>query len=130
MSVLDPRGVPTPGAPVQILPPSSSMGAIDDAQFQRVMAGSSIASKYANAVDRQSAYEMLRQRMSSSAATAPEPSERDTEAPAPAKRGGAREEKSMLDEVLGSRAMKNAANQAVRSLVREGMRGLFGMLKK
>jgi len=48
----------------------------------------------------------------------------------PAKRGGAREEKSMLDEVLGSRAMKNAANQAVRSLVREGMRGLFGMLKK
>jgi hypothetical protein len=39
-------------------------------------------------------------------------------------------EKSVLADVMGSRVVKNAANQAVRSIVREGLRGLFGMLKR
>ena len=123
VSVLDPRGVPTPGAPVQILVPSSSMGAVDDAQYRQTLASSAVAPKYATAIDRESAHEMLQKRMV--AAAEPEPAE------APRPRGRkASEDKSVLDEVMGSRAMKNAANQAVRSLVREGMRGLFGMLKR
>jgi DNA helicase HerA-like ATPase len=116
VSVLDPRGVPTPGAPVQILPPSSSMGAVDDAQYQQTLAASAIAPKYATAVDRESAHEMLQKRIA--AAAEPEPP-----------RGGGRKEKSVIEEVMTSRVMKNATNQAVRSLVREGMRGLFGILK-
>jgi DNA helicase HerA-like ATPase len=131
VSVLDPHGVPTPGAPVQILPPSSSMTAIDDGQFQRVAAASVVGPKYASAVDRESAYEMLRGRIASAAGDSPSQSSarRAESQPAPS-RGRAHEETSVLKDVLGSRVVKNAANQAVRSIVREGLRGLFGMLKR
>jgi DNA helicase HerA-like ATPase len=128
VSVLDPRGVPTTGAPVQILPPSSSMGAIDESRYAQTIAASPIASKYATAIDRESAHEILQKRLASAAAAPPEP-----QAPPPQPRATRSakpvEEKSVFTEVMTSRVMKNATNQAVRSLVREGMRGIFGMLK-
>jgi DNA helicase HerA-like ATPase len=125
VSVLDPRGIPTVAAPVQILPPSSSMSAIDDASYQQVMSSSAIAAKYANAIDRESAHEILKKKLE-----APEPEPEPERAPRATRATKVREEKSIVEEVMTSRVMKNATNQAVRSLVREGMRGLFGMLKR
>jgi len=122
VSILDPRGVPTLGAPVQILPPSSSMGAIDDGQYQQVLAASAIAPKYATSVDRESAHELLQKRLAAATPDAPPPSHPSASKP--------RAEKSAFEDVMSSRVVKNAANQAVRSLVREGLRGLFGMLKR
>src|SRR5204862_36603 len=59
VSVLSPKGVPTPTAAVQILPPSSSMGTLDETGYQQVMTASSIARKYATPIDRESAHEIL-----------------------------------------------------------------------
>jgi len=129
VSVLDPRGIPTAGAPVQILPPSSSMSAIDDAQYRQLLASSAIAPKYATSIDRESAHEMLQKRLAAAAVAEPDPAP----APPPARARATKQaapEKSTFEEVMGSRVVKNAANQAVRSLVREGIRGIFGMLKR
>ncbi|HEX2060007.1 MAG TPA: helicase HerA-like domain-containing protein, partial [Thermoanaerobaculia bacterium] len=49
VTVLDPKGIPTAVANVQILAPCSSMSAIDDAQYQRVIAASQLAPKYSMA---------------------------------------------------------------------------------
>jgi uncharacterized protein len=140
ISVLDPRGVPTAGAPVQILPPSSSMSAIDESGYQQALAASAVVSKYAMSIDRESAHEMLQKRMAEAAAAPPEPEGwepppawefKPPRSRAPrAREPRPRQEKSAFEGVMGSRVMKNAANQAVRSLVREGMRGIFGMLKR
>ncbi len=125
VSVLDPRGIPTPAAPVQILPPSSSMSAVDDSVYQQVLAASSLTPKYANAIDRESAHEILQKKIAASAAEQP------AEAPAPRAQRGARaaQPKSMIGEVLSSRAVRGAANQAARTVTQQVVRGLFGLLK-
>src|SRR5215212_2028887 len=59
VTVLDSRGVPTPVAVAQILPPASSMTAIEDAAYAETIGRSKIAARYENAVDRDSAREIL-----------------------------------------------------------------------
>ena len=73
VTVLDPKGVPTPVAAGQVLAPCSSMGAIDDAQYARVMAASPLAPKYATPINRDSAHEILQRKLQSSAQAEPEP---------------------------------------------------------
>jgi len=62
VTVLDPKGVPTPVAAAQVLAPCSFMGAIDDAQYARVMAASALATKYATPINRESAHEILQRK--------------------------------------------------------------------
>src|ERR1051325_6996159 len=66
VTVLDPRGIPTAVAVGQILPPSSSMTAIDDATYASVLARSELASKYEEAIDRESAKEILAKKLAAS----------------------------------------------------------------
>ncbi len=144
VSVLDPRGVPTAVAVAQILPPSSSMTAIDEAAYASVLAHSPLAPKYEEAIDRESAREILARKLAASseqeeAEEAPqrvsfgapvrftpaknvEPprtrSRASASRPAPARR---RQEKGLVEEVLGSAAAKQVGKQVVREL--------FGLLK-
>ena len=59
VSVLDEKGVPTVVEQVDIVPPQSHIGAIEDDLRAQLMDISSLKSKYAEAVDAQSAYELL-----------------------------------------------------------------------
>ena len=63
VTVLSPRGVPTPLAATRILAPDSLMGPIDAVQFQGRIALSPLTAKYAAVVDRESAYEMISARV-------------------------------------------------------------------
>jgi len=143
VSVLDPKGIPTQVANVQILAPSSSMTAIDDAQYQRVLAASPIASKYATPFNRESAHEILQRKLEESAAAAPRedagrrdegddfewrqtPARRKS---APARRS-TRQPKSVIEQALGSRMAQNVARQATRTVTQSIVRGIFGMLKR
>jgi len=123
VTVLDPRGVPTPVASTQILPPASLMTAIAENEYAQAIAPSSLASKYAHAIDRESAHEILQKKISHSVEDV-QPAQRSSgraAAPAPPK--------GMLEEVLNSRIGKNVANQVARSVTQQVMRGIFGMLK-
>ena len=70
VTVLSPRGVPTPLAATRILPPDSLMAPLPPADLQARIAGSLIATKYATAVDRDSAHEMISARLASAHAAA------------------------------------------------------------
>jgi DNA helicase HerA-like ATPase len=132
VSVLSPRGVPTAVAPVQILPPSSSMSALDDASFAAASSTSQLATKYATAVDRESAHEILQKKLAG-AAQAPAPAaptapQRTSATPRTSTRQR-KEDPSVFSEVMGSRMAQNVARQAARTVTQQVIRGIFGMLR-
>ena len=59
VTVLSETGAPTPVAWTRLRPPTSLMAQLDPAEQARQVQASSIATKYAQAVDRESAYEKL-----------------------------------------------------------------------
>jgi DNA helicase HerA-like ATPase len=63
VTVLSPRGVPTPLAATRLLPPDSLMGPLDEAGFRHRIATSAFASKYGATVDRDSAHERITARL-------------------------------------------------------------------
>jgi len=128
VTVLDPKGVPTLVASAQILAPSSSMSSVDDAQYQRTIASSSIAAKYATTINRESAHEMLQKKLEASTAAEPEPPAA-REGRSKSRRISARPPKTFVEEALGSRMAQNVARQATRTVTQSIVRGIFGMLK-
>ena len=56
VSVLNPKGVPTPVAITQIVAPSSAMTALDEGGYQQALSASALAPKYSTAIDRESAH--------------------------------------------------------------------------
>lgn len=63
VTVLSPKGVPTPLAATRLVPPDSLMAAVDDATRAQLIAGGGLAAKYAQAVDRESAHEIITKRL-------------------------------------------------------------------
>jgi DNA helicase HerA-like ATPase len=70
ITVLSPRGVPTPLAATRLVPPDSMMAALDPAAFQAIVAASPLTTKYGMSIDRQSAHEIIPARIQSAAAAA------------------------------------------------------------
>ena len=62
VSFLDEKGVPTPAKKITVLPPQSSMNAIDAATMDHAVKASLLYAKYATPVDNFSAYEFLLRR--------------------------------------------------------------------
>jgi DNA helicase HerA-like ATPase len=59
VTVLSPKGIPTPLAATRLLPPDSLMAALPDADLQARIAASPFRAKYGQTIDRQSAYEII-----------------------------------------------------------------------
>jgi hypothetical protein len=59
VTVLSPRGVPTPLAATRLLPPDSLMAALDPAGQAQLRAGSLLQARYGQRTDPQSAHEIL-----------------------------------------------------------------------
>ena len=116
------------------------MASIDDAQYQRVIGSSELARKYATAINRESAHEILQKKLDQSS----EAEEVDDRPVAPdededfawrkAKKPAARR---TATRTSSSRPRQSTAekmvNRAVQTVAREGMkevrRGLMGVLK-
>jgi DNA helicase HerA-like ATPase len=65
VTVLTPKGIPSPLAATRLVPPDSSMSALDPAAFQGLVAAGSLKAKYGTTVDRESAHEMITARIQS-----------------------------------------------------------------
>jgi DNA helicase HerA-like ATPase len=63
VTVLSPRGVPTPLAPTRLLPPDSLMAALPPDEFQRRIQAGALYATYATPIDRQSAHEIITARL-------------------------------------------------------------------
>jgi DNA helicase HerA-like ATPase len=72
VTVLSPKGVPTPLAATRLLPPDSLMAALPDADLQARIASATLRAKYGQTVDRQSAYEIITGRIAAAKAAAAE----------------------------------------------------------
>src|SRR6185437_11015415 len=70
VAVLTPKGIPSPLAAARLMPPDSSMDAMDPAAFQGLVAAGSLKGKYGTLIDRQSAHEIITGRIQAAQAAA------------------------------------------------------------
>jgi DNA helicase HerA-like ATPase len=73
VSVLSPRGVPTPLAATMLGPPDSLMDAVDATTRDALIAAGSLRAKYAETIDRESAHELITARLAGVKEAAGEP---------------------------------------------------------
>ena len=83
VSFLDEKGTPNVVERALVCPPRSQIGAITPEQRKQIIASSLVAGVYEQAVDRESAYELLQARAGQAAAATPAPAPSPTQAPAP-----------------------------------------------
>ena len=130
VTVLDPRGVPTPVVATRLIPPSSRMGPLTPEELQADIQQSDFLAEYGKAVDRESAREMLQARLTkavppSQAAppSSPSPSAPDPR-PGPTQRGGG----ISTGAKIGAAVVTALGSTVARSIGRELVRGMMGML--
>ncbi len=156
VTVMDPDGAPTPVAWTRMRAPQSLMAPTPDAVLQPGIAASSLMAKYGQAIDRDSAQEMLARKLQAGAeeaererqekeaavqaeAEAKARAKADAEAQAQAERDARvanrttssgtrsrRPEKSMVQEITGSTAFRQFARTAGREIVRS----IFGTARR
>ncbi len=83
VTVLSPYGIPTPLAATRLLPPDSLMAALPDADLQARVAASPFRAKYGQAIDRQSAYEIITGKIEAARAAAAEQAAQQAQAAGP-----------------------------------------------
>ena len=75
VTVLSPRGIPTPLAATRIIPPDSLMAALDQLVFRQMVAASPLQTKYGMPIDRQSAHEIITGRIAAARTAAAQAAE-------------------------------------------------------
>ncbi len=70
VTVLSPKGVPTPLAATRLVPPDSRMAPLAEPEIAQVVAASALATRYGETVDRESAHEIITARLSNARAAA------------------------------------------------------------
>jgi DNA helicase HerA-like ATPase len=132
ISTLDEKGVPTMVDRAFVVPPVSKIGPVSPEQRQELINGSLVAGIYDNAVDRESAFEILKAkadaRMAQEAeAKATEEAEKQAaaEAKAAAKASGGRRTDT-LAESLGKSVARSVGSSLGRQIVRGVLGSIFG----
>jgi hypothetical protein len=118
ITVLDAKGRPTPVVAARLIPPASRMAPLSPEELQADIRQSDLLAEYGQAVDRESARELLAKRMAG------------TEAPAEA------QQETRQGRGVGKTAAKAAGVAVIgaltstigRTVGREVVRGLFGLL--
>jgi DNA double-strand break repair helicase HerA and related ATPase len=118
VTALTPHGVPTPPFATRLIPPASRMGPLSEAEMAQRLAASAQMRKYAQAVDRESAREMLAARSVPPVAAPPTPSPkpRAPSGPAPT-RGTAKPAPGAFEQILKSPVVRTVAGQLTRGLL-------------
>ncbi len=125
VTVLDPRGVPTPVVAARLIPPCSRMAPLSPEELQADIRQSDLLAEYGKTIDRESAREMLAARL------APPPTPVGP-GPAPAREsapsgGGSRGGMSTTAKI-GSAVVAALGTTVARTVGRELVRGVLGML--
>jgi DNA double-strand break repair helicase HerA and related ATPase len=121
VTVLDARGTPTPVVATRLIPPASRMAPLTPEELQADIRQSDLLAEYGQAVDRESARELLAERMARTEAPA------STETPPGAPARGGRAGKTAA-QVAGGALVGALSSTIGRTVGREIVRGLFGLL--
>jgi uncharacterized protein len=117
VTVLSENGAPTPVAWTRLRPPRSLMGTIGEDAIRQAAEASELHGKYGKTVDRESAYEMMAEKLA-------KPADQPEEHAEPRKRQ--RDEPGVLEQVMGNTAVRSFLRSAAGALGRELTRGMFG----
>lgn len=120
VSALNEKGIPTPLVHSMMAPPQSRMDILNDSEMQALIHASKLYNKYKEAVDPESAFEILSAKMEQAQQQQAQEEQQKQEAKAAPKQG-----KSTLDKVLNSTVTKQIARTATSTITR----GLLGVLK-
>ncbi|MFD3722480.1 helicase HerA-like domain-containing protein [Streptomyces sp. NPDC058674] len=136
VTVLSENGAPTPVAATRLRAPESLMGPIDAAALDRAVKSSPLHSRYAEPVDRASAYERISAEQAAAeaaaeaAAAAAEAEKEARTAQKAGARGAPRPDPSLAEQVVGSGLFRSLARSIGTQLGREISRSVFGTARK
>jgi uncharacterized protein len=114
---LNENGIPTPLAYTMLRAPESRMDVLTDDEINYIAFNSKIISKYNQTINRESAYEILADKIEQFNKAR----EEESEDRRPASRG--RQEKTIFEEVISN----TTTRQVLRTVAREATRGLLGV---
>ena len=119
VTALNDKGIPTPLAHTLLRAPESRMDILSSSEINTILEGSTLVKKYNKDVDRESAYEILSEKIKIA-------QEEDNQAAVKKQKTSSRRknEKSTTEKVLNN----SLTRQIGRTLVRELTRGLLGAL--
>jgi DNA helicase HerA-like ATPase len=123
VTVLGEKGAPTPVAATRLRAPESLMGPVEGPALDEAVRSSPLYGRYAQAVDRESAYEKL---TSDKPAGAKGPDEMKKAARAPK----AKPQPGVVEQVVGSGMFKSLARSVGTQIGREITRSLFGTARR
>lgn len=122
VTVLDPKGRPTPVAPTRLWAPAAVMGPSSPAAVSACLASSPFMDKYKDPVDPESAFELLAARVESEKAAA-ETAKEEAKAAKEAEKAAAEAEKRRLKELEAeAKAAAKAAEREEREAAKEAER--------
>ncbi len=125
VTVMNERGAPSPVAWTRLRAPESLMGTADPAAVAKTVESSALAPKYAVAIDRESAHEILGAKLDAgaekAAAEAGTPAPPATTAKKTSTRSRRADDKGIVEEVVTSTTFR----QVLRTAAREIVRGAF-----
>jgi len=135
VSVLDDRGAPRSVADTLIAPPESRIGPLSEEERQAAMERSPLQGKYETGIDRESAYEVLKQRAERAAVQAEEARAQQAEAREAAEREKQNERSQRSPrrsnrQSIGEAFFKSAARSVGSSIGSRLVRGILGSLLK
>jgi DNA helicase HerA-like ATPase len=130
VTVLSEKGAPTPVAWTRLDAPQSLMAAADPAAMTAIVQGSPLYAKYAQMVDRESAYEKLATKLAPPPPPAAQAPAAPAPAPAPKPGRPPKEEPSMVEKVLGSSATKSFLRSAATAAGGAIAREIFGTARR
>jgi DNA helicase HerA-like ATPase len=124
LTLLNEKGIPTPLVQTLLCTPLSRMDILTEAEITSITSSSKLVSKYNQAVDSNSAYEMLNAKLEEAEETSNEKS--------PVKSAEKKPEKSTLEQVLDNSIVRQVGRTAAGIITRSllGALGLGGRTKK
>ncbi|MCH2198619.1 MAG: DUF853 domain-containing protein [Flavobacteriales bacterium] len=128
ITALNEKGIPTPLAATLLCAPKTRMDVLTKTEIKDIVNSSDIIRYYNEEIDKESAYEILTEKMKNAAEKAKvEEAKKEEER----KSGGSRRRSSMKEKSFVEEMSKNTmVRQLGRTIVREITRGLLGILKK
>jgi len=124
ITALNEKGVPTPLAATHLRAPASRMGVLTQEEIGRIVSSSQMVLKYNDAIDRESAYEILEAKLNNAKAEKEEdeievkPKTRTTKEDKP--------EPSVIERMSKNTMVRQVGNTVVREIAR-GILGVLGL---
>ncbi|MFE5920652.1 helicase HerA-like domain-containing protein [Streptomyces sp. NPDC056468] len=126
VTVLSEKGAPTPVAATRLRAPESLMGPVEAGALEQAVTASPLYGQYAQAVDRESAYERLQSR----GGKGPDEMREPRGGGAADRRARQKEQTSVVEQVVGSGMFKSLARSVGTQIGREITRSLFGTARR